>query len=69
MKNGTLKTDIWLQLLGASRGGLTHGQLAMRIGANEPSVRRAVKQMERAGEVEIASYNVGDGFLTTWRLV
>jgi len=48
--------------------GLTYAQLAARLDANEPSVRRAVKQsMVPAGEVYFDRYADSTGTDMVWK--
>lgn len=49
--------------------GLTDNQLAIRLGANEPSVRRARRQMVVAGDIKETYGAFGyRGWVKTWAL-
>ncbi len=53
----TLKQQIEDLIRAEFPGTLTNQQIAMRLSANEPSVRRAVKQLEREFIVRFHSDN------------
>lgn len=57
------------EALQQSPEGLTYGQLATRLGVNEPSVRRTVKQtMVPAGEVYFAHYADSTATDMVWKI-
>lgn len=51
----TLKQQI-LDAVRNEDGRITNQQIATRLGANEPSVRRAMKELEREGLVRSEGY-------------
>lgn len=58
----TLKQRVLDAIRAEYPGNLTNQQLATRLRANEPSVRRAVKELEDAGQVQqqgFADYRYG----------
>ena len=61
----TLKIRI-LDALQAEQDGLTYNQLAYRLEANEPSVRRTTKGLQNAGLVRFVRYADASGTDMVW---
>lgn len=57
----TLKSRILDAIRAEYPGTLTNQQLASRLDANEPSVRRAVKELETRGDVRFVSQDYSSG--------